>query len=497
MHPRSAHRSTDKHPIIDVIGKVIHKHQEKKANEQEQHDEIIRKTQELKDRERSIHEHERAIRNREINSITNIIDFISVARKKEETRLNEQAEQRRRDELDRKERELRERANELYEQQARLKKTRWEGQRSEFTIDYNRIKSQFDNINLSQFDNIKLSSVGQTELDSLLLSLNSLIDRYDINAYHSSVTEQQMRSKLSDMKHIISMYLKWQNEREKYDAIMRGIIDMTNTTNATNLIDKIPDMNMCLNKYTYFKDHLNPTEQMYIMKLPKLIEQAQIQIQSRELKMKQQLDRSRAVIAEQNIQRHLIDGHDCIHKGQFEMALNLLKRVSNESKNIVNWLDVSEDLRNKMNKLDVSIKILQDEIYGYKQRRVNSSKWAVYIIENALNRSLFINKTLLERHYSRLFKSITIDLNRNWYKFDRDINMDLFDKISQCITNELVETTFIKRWAPLNWTNAALYLNRSKLIAPEISILIDSYIHQPIYIEIPIFEIPVAEEVNC
>ncbi len=171
----------------------------------------------------------------------------------------------------------------------------------------------------------------------------------------------------------------------------------------------------------------------------------------------------------------------------------MLNNVSNEKQKISSWnywSYVSQDLKNKMSKLDISIKTLQNRINDFKQRGdIYSLKLAKDIIFNALHKSAYHNKTLLERHYSRLEASICEDLKRNWYKFDRSLNSKLFEQISQCITNELVETTFFKRWAPLNWTYAALYLYRSKLIAPEISLMINSWtdIEQLTYIELPIF----------
>ena len=59
-HNQHAHTHTPR-PIIEGIGQAIRAGQNKRAQEQAQHDELIRKTQELKDRERIINQ--RAVSN--------------------------------------------------------------------------------------------------------------------------------------------------------------------------------------------------------------------------------------------------------------------------------------------------------------------------------------------------------------------------------------------------------------------------------------------------
>jgi len=153
-------------------------------------------------------------------------------------------------------------------------------------------------------------------------------------------------------------------------------------------------------------------------------------LQAQKLEKRRQIERHKANIAERDIQKYLTESYDALCQGQLENALKLLNSVSDENKNITNWSDVSEDLKNKMSKLDLSIRTLQNEISKYKQRcEINSLRLATVIITNGLDRSSYSNKTLLERHYLRLQTSIWTDLKRNWYKFDRGTESEILDQL--------------------------------------------------------------------
>ncbi len=475
------------HPILEGIGKVLHNNQEKKAAEQRQHDELIRKTQELKDREQTINK-------RELNrTIDNIINSISKTAEKQQDKKHH-------DQLAQKDRELQERENDLHEQQARIKKNTWEQQQKFFANNYYSIKSRAEN-------NKKFGGGGggggtfkQEDLESLYKDISNTMSQYDQNAYHATFEEQHMRAQLVNIQTSIALYQKWQNEREFHNLITEEILSKSQNISVNEIDQIVISLDRCLYKYNHYKECLNSTEQLHLSKIPGLINQLKKQQQIHKLEIQRQIDRSKANVAEQHIQKYLTDSYDALYQGQLENALKWLEYASDENKNISNWSDVSQDLKDKMNKLNVSIKILQDEIKCFKQRRkVNSLKLSTIIIDNGIHKSKYRVKTLLNRHYMRLQISICADLRRNWHKFDQDTWLELFDQISQLITNELIETTFLKRWAPLNWTDAALYLNRSKLIAPEISLLIDSWVvTSPVreLIELPVFTIPVAKIVN-
>ena len=294
------------------------------------------------------------------------------------------------------------------------------------------------------------------------------------------------------------MRQRWESQRAQINGIVNDIISKGQKYSVNEIEQIISSLNMCSRTYNQYIECLNSTEQVNLTRIPSLIQSAQQQLQTYKLEMQREAERSKANIAEQNIRKYLNEAHQSLIRSQFETALALLKKASSESKYIANWNDVSQDLNTKMSKINSSVQILEREIIEFNRRRdANSLLLANDMIAEALRMSTHSDKTLLERHYFRLQNSISTDLKRNWHKFDRDHRPQLFDRISHSISNELIPTSFWKRWAPLNWTNAALYLNRSKLIAPEITAMIDSWVsnRQGAYLELPIFYdnvVPVA-----
>lgn len=499
-HSNKNHGRKNHHgPILNAIGQAIKSSQERKHAEQYQHDELIRKTQELKDRERNINRRETE------KAINNIFDSITEVNAVQQQRIAQAESQRLREELARKDLELR-------QQQELNKKTAWEQQRTVFVNKFNSIESCMNMLCHCQ-KSWSSNRFGEN-LELVSLDIDRVILIYDQNAYQANIEEQQMRKTLTKFRNTIDSKQKWQNIRIETNTNMRTILDNESVAAAEGQIvgsneikQNIKSLNACLKTYNQYHDFLNDAEKDYLIKIPNLIDRAQQQLLNNRIQVQRQLERTRDNNCEQDINQNLEIAKKQFFQGKLTSALESLQKAHEKSRDITNWNNVSIELNNKINYLSSSIQILQTEVSSFNQRRdQNSLGLSTKIINEALLRSNYTDKTLLERHYIRLQSSISDDLKRNWCKFDKnqDQNIDdLFNQISQCITAELIPSGFLKRWAPLNWTNASLHLERSKFIAPEISMMIDTWVPNPqlFTLNIPIFQvnnevIPTAEIVE-
>ena len=382
-----------------------------------------------------------------------------------------------------KERELRNREYKLFEKQNNIKKITWEQQKPIFINDYTVFKNRIEENDLK--------TLFPENLESLLIDLTNLIERYDKNVYQATGDEQHMRQYLINLRTTIITFQRWHERRIQTNLEMESILNKGKNYSINEIEYIIKSLNMCYYKYTEYKDFLNSSEQIYFIKIPELLKNADQQLRNSKIEMQREIEQIETKCTEQKIQISLNKAYQEVHEGNLIRAVILLRTILTETKNISNWDYVSQELRTKLNNLNVSIQRLDEEIKAFKERqKINSLKIANTIIYNALNRSSYTDKTLLERHYERLQSSISSDLSHNWFKFDQNIIIwtPIFDQISECITHELIPTTFFQRYSPTNWTNAALCLNRSKLIAPEITAMIESWVStSSTYLELPVF----------
>ena len=440
----STHSTHNTHPLLDGISSVIQANQANKRLEQARHDELIKKTQQIEDRERELN---RKISNQTMNNQT-MNNLIKV----------EQL---------------------LHDREVIFHRSEWE-----------RVKPSF----MDKYDRFKLDIVNHVgDTNTLFIEINSLISYFDKHVREVTIEESILRQNLDEHRRIIKKRQEWENMKLDIDCKFQKIYKMKSYPDSElELI--ISTLITCSMSYTKYSEFLNCDEDTNFKKIKILLNNAQIQQHKYKLSIKRQEEKLDAENAEANIHKFLSEAQEFLNNFQYQSVFHYLRKASWESSRIKNLIDVSPELLGTIRNIDTSLQILSREMTAYDKRKEQQSIiYAEIIINDAL-----VNSTLLERHYDRLKVSITKDLKRNWRKFDSadSEQMKLFNlTISQMITKELVPTTWLKRLG--NWSNAELFILGSKVICPAISIMIDSWVSNivKVHIDLPVFsnKFPVAE----
>lgn len=380
--------------------------------------------------------------------------------------------------------------NATYEIDSLEKRFHWIKVRASVAAGYDRLNK----IDLSSYTG---------EYKEILMPIYAIERLYQQNVYNCDADDNALIERIIELKKCVTILVKqqqlkteWLSVKDPLLNLVKNVVDMHNKYDQEQLQNLTIELNSCCKKFKKFSKVISSSELEIVNQAYTLAFELKILLQQKIAREKREYERLNNLRIENAISKNLDNAHQYLLLDSWELAIIALKSARINAAHITCVDDISFPYYKDINCFDFSIMQLEEHLQQYNIRsKVRSKSHAIYIVNTALN-----GTTLLERHHERLISNIHEELQANWNKFDQRSKSEyenLFNTIIAKISGNLVDTSFGQRLG--NWSSAAycIHQGKSKLIAPEIRILIKEYkaASEPQYIQLPIITQHVAKKV--